>query len=256
MGVFERFTDRSRRVVVLAQEASRQFPHHYIGTEHLLLGLLAATEGIAAKALQSFGFEYEEVRSTVGELVGIADEPPTGHIPFTPRAKKVLELSLRASLRMGHNHVGTEHILLGLLDEGEGVAAQIIERRAPLNDVRAKIIVLLGVEGQGEGMSKRVRLKPIIGQTLDLPVVVGPSAGGWVLQADSTERARRVSSFASEEAEMREGDAVDVEDLLVALMREPETLAARTLASFGITIEELRKRIRELREKGEDEAAG
>jgi ATP-dependent Clp protease ATP-binding subunit ClpA len=124
--MFERFTDQARRVVVLAQEEARHLNHNYIGTEHLLLGLLREGEGVAAKALASLGISLEAGRIQVEEIVGQGLRAPTGHIPFTPRAKKVLELSLREALQLGHNYMGTEHILLGVIREGEGVAAQVL----------------------------------------------------------------------------------------------------------------------------------
>jgi ATP-dependent Clp protease ATP-binding subunit ClpA len=150
--VFERFTDRARRVVVLAQEEARMLNHGYIGTEHLLLGLIQEEEGVAAKALESLGISLEAVRSQVEEIIGQGQAAPTGHIPFTPRAKKVLELSLREALQLGHNYIGTEHILLGLIREGEGVAAQVLQKLgADLNRVRQTVIQLLsGYTGRAE----------------------------------------------------------------------------------------------------------
>jgi len=142
--MFERFTDRARRVVVLAQEEARMLNHNYIGTEHILLGLIHEGEGVAAKALESLGISLEAVRSQVEEIIGQGQQAPSGHIPFTPRAKKVLELSLREALQLGHNYIGTEHILLGLIREGEGVAAQVLVKLgADLNKVRQQVIQLL-----------------------------------------------------------------------------------------------------------------
>ncbi|TMK85739.1 MAG: ATP-dependent Clp protease ATP-binding subunit [Actinobacteria bacterium] len=151
--MFERFTDRARRVVVLAQEEARMLNHNYIGTEHILLGLIHEGEGVAAKALESLGISLEAVRQQVEEIIGQGQAAPTGHIPFTPRAKKVLELSLREALQLGHNYIGTEHILLGLIREGEGVAAQVLQKLgADLNRVRQQVIQLLqGYAGKGEG---------------------------------------------------------------------------------------------------------
>src|SRR5215216_3102204 len=156
-GMFERFTDRARRVVVLAQEEARMLNHNYIGTEHILLGLIHEGEGVAAKSLESLGISLEGVRSQVEEIIGQGQQAPSGHIPFTPRAKKVLELSLREALQLGHNYIGTEHILLGLIREGEGVAAQVLVKLgADLSRVRQQVIQLLsgyagGKEGQGGG---------------------------------------------------------------------------------------------------------
>jgi ATP-dependent Clp protease ATP-binding subunit ClpC len=148
--MFERFTDRARRVVVLAQEEARMLNHNYIGTEHILLGLIHEGEGVAAKALESLGISLEGVRQQVEEIIGQGQQAPSGHIPFTPRAKKVLELSLREALQLGHNYIGTEHILLGLIREGEGVAAQVLMKLgADLNRVRQQVIQLLsGYQGK------------------------------------------------------------------------------------------------------------
>jgi ATP-dependent Clp protease ATP-binding subunit ClpC len=148
--MFERFTDRARRVVVLAQEEARMLNHNYIGTEHILLGLIHEGEGVAAKALESLGISLEAVRQQVEEIIGQGQQAPSGHIPFTPRAKKVLELSLREALQLGHNYIGTEHILLGLIREGEGVAAQVLVKLgADLGRVRQQVNSLLsGYQGK------------------------------------------------------------------------------------------------------------
>ena len=148
--MFERFTDRARRVVVLAQEEARMLSHNYIGTEHILLGLIHEGEGVAAKALESLDISLEAVRAQVEEIIGQGQQAPSGHIPFTPRAKKVLELSLREALQLGHSYIGTEHILLGLIREGEGVAAQVLQKLgADLNRVRQQVIQLLsGFQGK------------------------------------------------------------------------------------------------------------
>ena len=165
--MFERFTDRARRVVVLAQEEARLLNHNDIGTEHLLLGLIHEGEGVAAKALESLGIRLGAVRSQVEEIIGQGQSAPGGHIPFTPRAKKVLELSLRESQQLGHNYIGTEHILLGLIREGEGVAAQVLVKLgADLPRVRQQVIQLLSgyaggkeaAEQAGEQAGARTRL--------------------------------------------------------------------------------------------------
>ena len=155
--MFERFTDRARRVVVLAQEEARMLNHNYIGTEHILLGLIHEGDGVASKALESLGIELENVREQVQQIIGQGQQAPSGHIPFTPRAKKVLELSLREALQLGHNYIGTEHILLGLIREGEGVAAQVLVKLgADLNRVRQQVIQLIsgysGKEAQSSGV--------------------------------------------------------------------------------------------------------
>jgi ATP-dependent Clp protease ATP-binding subunit ClpC len=153
--MFERFTDRARRVVVLAQEEARMLNHNYIGTEHILLGLIHEGEGVAAKALESLGISLEAVRQQVEEIIGQGQQAPSGHNPFTPRAKKVLELSLREALQLGHSYIGTEHILLGLIREGEGVAAQVLQKLgADLNRVRQQVIQLLsGFQGKESAAS-------------------------------------------------------------------------------------------------------
>src|ERR687893_463334 len=197
--MFERFTDRARRVVVLAQEEARMLNHNYIGTEHILLGLIHEGEGVAAKALESLGIALEGVRQQVEEIIGQGQHAPSGHIPFTPRAKKVLELSLREALQLGHNYIGTEHILLGLIREGEGVAAQVLNKLgADLNRVRQQVIQLLSgyqgkepvaaggpTEGQpagsavldqfGRNLTQAARdgkLDPVIGRTLEIERVM------------------------------------------------------------------------------------
>ena len=181
--VFERFTDRARRVLVLAQEEARLLNHSFIGTEHILLGLIHEGEGLAAKALESLGISLEAVRERVEETIGPAGAGPTGDSPpFTPRAKKVLELSLREALQLGHNYIGTEHILLGLVREGEGVGAQVlVSLGADLPRVRQQVIQLLS------GYSGRVgstELRPPgaevrLGPTESSPV---PISDGWTIQ--------------------------------------------------------------------------
>jgi ATP-dependent Clp protease ATP-binding subunit ClpC len=142
--MFERFTDRARRVIVLAQEEARRLNHNYIGTEHFLLALLYEGEGVGARALESLGISHDEVRQQIEEIIGRGQEAPPGHIPFTPRAKKVLELSLREALQLGHTYIGTEHILLGLIHEGDGVAAQVLVRLgADLDRTRQQVIGML-----------------------------------------------------------------------------------------------------------------
>jgi ATP-dependent Clp protease ATP-binding subunit ClpC len=198
--MFERFTDRARRVVVLAQEEARMLNHNYIGTEHILLGLIHEGEGVAAKALESLNISLEAVRQQVEEIIGQGQAAPTGHIPFTPRAKKVLELSLREALQLGHNYIGTEHILLGLIREGEGVAAQVLQKLgADLNRVRQTVIQLLsgytggkeqvsaggGSEGAGQGsavldqfgrnltqLAGENKLDPVIGREKEIERVM------------------------------------------------------------------------------------
>ena len=164
--MFERFTDRARRVIVLAQEEARMLNHNYIGTEHILLGLIHEGEGVAAKALESLGISLDAVRQQVEEIIGQGQQAPSGHIPFTPRAKKVLELSDRETRALGHAYIGTEHILLGLIREGDGVAAQVLVKLgADLNRVRQQVIQLLrgsrdaDVPGAGSRRGNRSRAR-------------------------------------------------------------------------------------------------
>ena len=154
--LLERFTDRARQVVVLAQEEARMLNHNYIGTEHILLGLTREGEGVAAKALESLGISLDVVRQQVEEIIGQGQQAPSGHIPFTPRVKKVLELTQQAALQLGHNYIGTEHILLGLIREGDGVAAQVLLiLGADLNRVRQQVIQLLHGRQAREPVSAR-----------------------------------------------------------------------------------------------------
>jgi ATP-dependent Clp protease ATP-binding subunit ClpA len=149
--MFERFTERARQVVVLAQDEARGLRHNYIGTEHVLLGLLREDEGLAARVLESLGITVEQVRAQVARIVGLGDEVTSGQIPFTPRAKKVLDLSLREALSMGHNYIGTEHVLLGLVRENEGVAARILlDFGADSERIRAAVLRMLDGSQPGQ----------------------------------------------------------------------------------------------------------
>ena len=165
--MLERFTDGSRRVVVLAQDEARRLNHNYIGTEHILLGLIHEGDGVAARSLESLGVSLDAVRQQVQEIIGRGQQAPSGHIPFTPRAKKVLELSLREALQLGHGYIGTEHILLGLLREGDGAAAQVlVTLGADLNRVLGQVILLPhGYQGQdveSAGSHLRARARAVL----------------------------------------------------------------------------------------------
>jgi ATP-dependent Clp protease ATP-binding subunit ClpC len=171
--MFERFTDRARRVVVLAQEEARRLNHNYIGPEHILLGLIHEGQGVAAKALESLGISLDAVRQQVEEIIGQGQQAPSGKIPFTPRAKKVLELSLREAQQLKHNYIGTEHILLGLIREGDGVPAQVLVKLGvDLNRVRQQVIELLHGHQAKEPVSARssegeLRLLPAVKTRLE-----------------------------------------------------------------------------------------
>jgi ATP-dependent Clp protease ATP-binding subunit ClpC len=194
--MFERFTDRARRVVVLAQEEARMLNHNYIGTEHILLGLIHEGEGVAAKALESLGISLEAVRQQVEEIIGQGQQAPSGHIPFTPRAKKVLELSLREALQLGHNYIGTEHILLGLIREGDGVAAQVLVKLgADLNRVRQQVILLLhGYQGKPSAAAGAVESRL---SAVEERVGIPPAAA----ELDQQIRQARIDRLAAEAAE-------------------------------------------------------
>ncbi len=185
--MFERFTDRGRRVVVLAQEEAVLLKHDHIGTEHILLGLVHEEQGVAARALTELGISLEAVRAEVKMIVGQGESPPSGHIPFTPRAKKVLELSLRESMALGHNYIGTEHILLGLIREGEGVAAQVLSKLgADLDRVRQVVIQLLA--GYAGGRPEPLGQLRISQQA----VTAGIAGGPGLYQAEPAELVRVV----------------------------------------------------------------
>jgi ATP-dependent Clp protease ATP-binding subunit ClpC len=233
--MFERFTDRARRVVVLAQEEARMLNHNYIGTEHILLGLIHEGEGVAAKALESLGISLEAVRQQVEEIIGQGQQAPSGHIPFTPRANKVLELASQEGLQLGHNYIGTEHILLGLIREGEGVAAQILVKLgADLNRVRQQVIQLLhgypGKEPAGGGarLGKRERARLMddaLGRiaALDRRLAAIERWVGMRPDVDDVDqeiaRARREKEAAI--------DSQDFETAAALLAKEKELLAAR-----------------------------
>jgi ATP-dependent Clp protease ATP-binding subunit ClpA len=207
--MFERFTDRARNVVVLAQEEARMLDHNYIGTEHILLGLIHESQGLAARALESMGIGLEPVRQAVEEIVGRGKKSPSGHIPFTARAKKVLELSLREALQLSHNYIGTEHILLGLIREGEGVATRVlVDLGADLNSIRQRVIQLQADNPATEEMPRAARARA-------------------AARADAAESAR------AEAAAMRAGAAQDeaarLEGALAEATRADNSAQARKL---------------------------
>jgi ATP-dependent Clp protease ATP-binding subunit ClpA len=217
--MFERFTDRARRVVVLAQEEARLLNHNYIGTEHILLGLIQEADGIAAKTLFQLGISAEAVRSRVEAIIGEGGGAPSGHIPFTPRSKKVLELSLREALTLGHNYIGTEHILLGLIREGEGVGAQVlVNLGADLSRVRHAVIQQLsGFRGRPPGG----RVTPLM-PSRETPAV-----------AKAGVEARRLAG----------SSPVGSHHYLLAFLQEHDSVAAKALESMGVTAESLQERV-------------
>jgi ATP-dependent Clp protease ATP-binding subunit ClpA len=229
--MFEKFSDRARRVVVLAQEEARLLDHNYIGTEHILLGLVHEGEGVAARALGSLNIRLDAVRREVEEIIGQGgSSPPPGHIPFTPRAKKVLELSLREAIQLGHNYIGTEHILLGLLREGEGVACQVLVKLgASLPKVRARVLQL-AAKSTGEG------------------------TGGWVFRPSSELTA--VLDEAHRVAEARGESEVMPIHLFLAAVEQPNGAAGRMLQIVGVDPEELRRQILDESDEAPDDESG
>src|SRR5438067_1024325 len=215
--MFERFTDRARNAVVLAQEEARRLDHNYIGTEHVLLGLLREPESIAARALERLGVGLGATRTAVEEIIGRGSGPRAeGHIPFTPRAKKVLELSLREALGLGHNYIGTEHILLGLVREGGGVAAQILMGRAGnLERVREAVTTELG------------------------------RAGGTT-KAEAARRTPAAEEILAASQELAAPAPMGSHHLLEAMARSQDSLAAKALAALGVDAETLSAKIDEL----------
>ena len=227
--MFERFTDRARRVVVLAQEEARMLNHNYIGTEHILLGLIHEGEGVAAKALESLGISLDAVRQRVEEIIGEGQQAPSGHIPFTPRVKKVLELSRREASQLGHNYIGTEHILLGLIREGDGVAAQVlVHLGADLNRVRQQVIQLIGGEQPEPGRRPlregalvtevQARLDAVEGRlaSLEQRVGTGPDTSDLDGQIGAVRRERHAAA-----------DAQDYEQAASLRDREKELRASK-----------------------------
>ena len=191
--MFERFTDRARRVVILAQEEARLLNHNYIGTEHILLGLIHEHEGVAAKALESLDISLESVRGQVEEIIGQGAKPPDGHIPFTPRAKRVLELSLREALQLGHNYIGTEHVLLGLIREGEGVAAQVLVKLgADLAQMREQVVHLLATLEEMSSSAPGDESERVVGEPSASRSRVNVSSGGPLEATVGYSRAVRV----------------------------------------------------------------
>jgi ATP-dependent Clp protease ATP-binding subunit ClpA len=248
--VFERFTDRARRVVVLAQEESRRLDHNFIGTEHILLGLIQEREGVAAQALGALGIRLEAVRARVEEIVGRGESTPSGHIPFTPRAKKVLELSLREALQFGHNYIGTEHLLLGLIREGEGVAATVlVGLGADLESVRQKVVQLLAGR-QGSGVPPELLADPgtraaVIATAVPYePGQTTTSPGGELFRAALdrlvlrrfTVSSCRVLLLAESEALRLGTTTVGPEHLLLGLLAEGEGEASVALGAMGIDL--------------------
>jgi ATP-dependent Clp protease ATP-binding subunit ClpC len=277
--LFEKFTDKARRVVVLAQEEAKLLNHNYIGTEHILLGLIHEGEGVAAKALEALGINLEQVREQVQDIIGQGQQSPSGHIPFTPRAKKVLELSLREALQLGHSYIGTEHLLLGLIREGEGVAAQVLTKLgADTNKVRQQVIQLLSgyqgkesvsVGGEAQPQAKGSTILDQYGRNLTHAAAEGkldPVVG----REKETERVMQILSRRTKNnpiliGEPGVGKTAVVEGLAIAIVagNVPETLRGKQLYTLdmgsliagsryrGDFEERLKKVTKEIRTRGD-----
>jgi ATP-dependent Clp protease ATP-binding subunit ClpA len=246
--MFERFTNPARHVVVLAQEEARQLQHNYIGTEHVLLGLLGEPRGIACQALERFGITRDGAREEVKAIIGLGKQQPSGHIPFTPRAKKTLELALREALQLHHGHIGPEHILLGLIREGQGVAAQIMKEHSggDLTPIRIVVLDLVSVMPTEAGRARGPRwLRRRSGSDLGEPVErresAEPDEAGERAELRTTPAA---DTSLSEAARLAGSQPVGSHHLLLAAIGDPDTAAARTLAALGVDLEQAREALR------------
>jgi ATP-dependent Clp protease ATP-binding subunit ClpC len=246
-GMFERFTNSARRVVVLSQEEARLLNHNYIGTEHILLGLLGMPESIAGTVLESFGITRDGVRVEVEEKIGRGKSQPSGHIPFTPRAKKTLELSLREALAIKHNYIGTEHILLGLIREGEGVATQIMREHADPDEIQAAVLNVVPavdpgepVEGSTETNAALRWLRHRLGKR-GSSVSFSPEVPG----AESVTRGTPAVEAALRQAAVLAGSLpVGSHHLLLAALDDANSAASGALAALGVDLDELRGKLR------------
>jgi ATP-dependent Clp protease ATP-binding subunit ClpA len=245
--MFERFTNRARHVVVLAQEEARLLNHNYIGTEHILLGLLGEPESVAGTVLAGFGMTRDGVRVEVEDAVGRGKSQLSGHIPFTPRAKKTLELSLREALSIKHNYIGTEHILLGLIREGEGVAAQILRDHADLLEIRLAVLNAVSAVDPGEPAEGAEETNAVLRwlrqrlsrHTTSLPF--RPDVPG----AESATRGTPAAEAALQQAARLAGPLpVGSHHLLLAALEDANSAASSTLASLGVDLDELRGKLR------------
>jgi ATP-dependent Clp protease ATP-binding subunit ClpA len=242
--MFERFTRQARHVVVVAQEEARRLNHNYIGTEHILLGLLGERGGIACRVLESFGMTLDGVRQEVTGLVGAGKKTPAGHIPFTPRAKKTLEYSLREALQLHHNFIGTEHILLGVIREGDGVAAQIMRDHADLLAIRTAVLDLCPA---GEVQTGRVLRW--LRRGAGLPGEPGPLADEPAEQTTLTATPAADATL-SEAARLAGAQPVGSHHLLLAALADGDSAAARALATLGIDLDQAKEALQRMEVTG------
>jgi ATP-dependent Clp protease ATP-binding subunit ClpA len=239
--MFERYTDRMRRMIVRSQELARERHHNDIGTEHLLLGLVDDEEAVGSQVLRAMNISLDEIRQRVDEIIGAGQGAPTGHIPFTPRARKVLELGLREALQLGDHYIGTEHHLLALIREDEGVAAQVLlASGADLNRARQQVILVRrGYQSSGDTWpedrpdSDRV-IRPVSSETSTANI------------SRFTDRARRVVVLAQEEARTLSHNYIGTEHILLGLIREREGVAARALEEMGVSLGAARQQVEEI----------
>jgi ATP-dependent Clp protease ATP-binding subunit ClpA len=237
---FDRFTERARKVLSLAQEEAQRFQHNYIGTEHLLLGLVREGEGVAARVLANLGIELSRVRGAVEFIIGRGDRIVLGEIGLTPRAKKVIELAVDEAHRMNHHYIGTEHLLLGLVREGSGIAAGVLESLGiNLEKVRTETIHTLSQVGAAAATPKSAPDASLHWRF--------PRSENYTL----TEQAGNVLSYAREEARRLQHDAVRPEHMLLGLVHEADGLAARVLSEMGVDLVKTRSAVEELVKRGE-----
>jgi Clp amino terminal domain, pathogenicity island component len=246
--MFERFTGRARHVVVLAQEEARLLDHNYIGTEHLLLGLLGEPDSVAGTVLSGFGLTRDGGRQEVLKKVGRGKKAPSGHIPFTPRAKKTLELSLREALAIGHNYIGTEHILLGLIREGNGVAAQILAGHADPVEIRMAVLQAVAdmnpAEAGEEGTEETNAVLRWLRGRLSRHGTSVPFRPGQLSPEQSTRGTPAVEAALQQAARLAGPRPVGSHHLLLAALDDQNSAASWALASLGVDLDELREKLR------------
>jgi ATP-dependent Clp protease ATP-binding subunit ClpA len=233
--MFERFTNLARHAVVLSQEEARRQQHNYIGTEHILLGLLGVPDGLACRALKGVGMSLEAARDEVTAIVGTGAAAPSGHIPFTPRAKRTLELALREALQLHHNYIGTEHILLGLIKEGEGVAAQVLKQHADLTAIRAAALDLLPAAAAEAAHARR---------WLRRTAAADPGEAGAQAEQTAMNTTPAADTTLSEAARLAGSRPVGSHHLLLAALADPDTAAARALAALGVDLDQAKETLR------------
>lgn len=250
---FDKFTERARRVLSLSQEEAQRLKHNYIGTEHLLLGLVREGEGVAAKVLLDLGVQLNKVRESVEFIIGQGEQAGIqGNIGLTPRAKKVIELAVDEARKMNHHYIGTEHILLGLVREGQGIAAGILESMGVnLNMVRTQTFTVLNEVSNARKVSKEEQLPENPPADASEPTA-NPADRGQRVQFDRfTQESRRVLAYAQEEAQRLQHNYIGTEHLLLGILRAGDTIAARVLNQLGLTLENARDSVVAIIQRGD-----